>query len=448
MRDALLIGFMAVALIVMVLRPTWGVLSWVWWGIMNPHRFTWGLATTIPFAWAIGIATVIGAVFSKEPKRLKGGLATAILLALVAYMAFTTLFALVPLKAWPMLERTAKIQIGTLLALVLLYRKEHVIALVWVVAASIGFYAVKGGLFTIFTLGQYRVWGPEDSFIYDNNAFALASVMSIPLWAFLFTLYKDRPWLRLLILGAMALSAVSAIGSHSRGAVVAILAMAVFLWLKSKRKLLTGSALLVASIGLVVFMPQQWDERIATIADPTSETSASSRIRTWTMLGNLALDRPLTGGGFETYERWVYERYSLGYPLTERVYSAHSIYFQVLGEHGFLALLLFLCFWAAVWRMCSQVAQKGLSRSEDEWAYWLAQMLKVSILAYLVGGAFLNLAYWDVPYYLFVAAAVARWVLARSPRIATDDSGDPRHRVLHAQRSDMNQTSPNLARAR
>ena len=58
MRDVLLVAFMAVALLFMVWRPAWGALGWVWFGIMNPHRLAWGFATTIPFAWAIGIATV------------------------------------------------------------------------------------------------------------------------------------------------------------------------------------------------------------------------------------------------------------------------------------------------------------------------------------------------------------------------------------------------------
>ena len=111
-------------------------------------------------------------------------------------MLFTTSFALVPDRAWPMFERAIKVQVGTLLALVLLYRKDHVLALMWVVAGSIGFYAIKGGIFTIATLGQYRVWGPEDSFIADNNAFGLATVMSIPLWAYLYTQYRERPWIR------------------------------------------------------------------------------------------------------------------------------------------------------------------------------------------------------------------------------------------------------------
>ena len=105
---------------------------------------------------------------------------------------------------------------------------------------AIGFYAVKGGLFTIATLGQFRVWGPEDSFIYDNNAFALATVMSIPLWVYLFTQSAHRPWVRFGIMFAVAMSAVSAIGTHSRGAVLAIVAMAMFLWFKSRRKLVVG----------------------------------------------------------------------------------------------------------------------------------------------------------------------------------------------------------------
>ena len=47
-------------------------------------------------------------------------------------------------------------------------------------------------------------------------------------------------------------------------------------------------------------------------------------------------------------------------------------------------------------------------------------MIKVSIVAYLVGGAFQNLAYWDVPYYLFVAIAVTRWILNSSRATETN----------------------------
>jgi probable O-glycosylation ligase (exosortase A-associated) len=408
MRDVLLVVFMLVLLPAFMWRPVWGTLAWVWWGIMNPHRLAWGFAQTIPFAQAIFAVTVIGALFSREPKKLKGGFATFVLLLFVLYISGTTFFALVPDRAWPMLERAVKVQLGTLLTLLLLYRKEHVIALIWTIALSIGFYAVKGGLFTIATLGQFRVWGPEDTFIADNNAFALATVMSIPLWAYLYGLNRERPWIKLGIVAAIGLSAVSAIGSHSRGAVVAIVAMGAFLWWKSKNKLLSGALMLLTAIALFALMPQQWEERVTTITDPRAEASANSRLETWTMLWNLAVDRPLTGGGFEAYSKWIFEKYN---PTYDSTHAAHSIYFQVLGEHGFIALTLFLLFWVLVWRMCSQVARVARGHADDQWAYWLAQMIKVSVLAYLVGGTFQNLAYWDMPYYLFVAVAVTRFHL-------------------------------------
>lgn len=408
MRDVLLVIFFAVALPLMMWRPAWGALGWVWFGIMNPHRLAWGFAATLPFAVAIGVATVIGALFSREPKRFKGGVATGVLIVFIAYTIFTTFFALVPDRAWLMLERTIKIQLGTLMVLMLLYRKDQVIALIWVIAGSIGFYAIKGGLFTLATLGEYRVWGPATSFIEDNNAFALATVMSIPLWAYLYTLYDGRKFIRLGILAAIALSAVSAIGSHSRGALLAIVAMSIFLWFKSRMKLGLGILMVIAAVGLVAFMPGKWEERMATISNPTAEGSANQRLQTWTMLWNLAVDQPLTGGGFEPYTRSTYEKYSVDY---DRVLAAHSIYFQVLGEHGFVGLFLFLLFWVLVWRMCSQVAALARDRPDASWAYWLAQMIKVSMVAYFVGGAFQNLAYWDVPYYLFVAIAITRAAL-------------------------------------
>ena len=429
MRDTLLVLLYAVALPLMVWRPAWGALGWVWFGIFNPHRYAWGFATTVPFATAVFVATVVGALFSKEPKRLKGGVATGVLLAFICFMVLTTFFALVPEKAWPTLERTLKIQLGTLLVLTVLYRKDHVIALMWVVAGSIGFYAIKGGVFTILTLGQHRVWGPEASYIADNNAFALATIISIPIWAYLYTQYREQLWVRLGIIAAIGLSAVSAIGSHSRGALLAIVAMAIFLWFTSRRKFVLGTLMVVAAIAIVSFMPEQWEARMETITNPRSDASANSRLETWTMLWNLANDRPLTGGGFDAYANWIYDKYNPSYDGPR--YAAHSIYFQVLGEHGWVALVLFLLFWALVWRMCSQVARLAQGRSEYHWAYWLAQMIKVSIVAYLVGGAFLNLAYWDVPYYLFVAIAITRSILGQAKatdavQAATGDTDDSR----------------------
>lgn len=403
LRDFLVFLAVFAAIPFILRRPTVGIFVWVWLGLMNPHRLAWGPAYDFPFSQLVAIVTLIALLFSREPKQLKGGAATAVLIFFVFWTCVTTAFALVPESAVPMLERVLKIQFVTLLALFLLYSRQHVMALVWVIVLSIGYFSIKGGLFTLLNAGNFLVWGPPASFIQDNNAFALAAVMVIPLMAYLYIVNSAR-WLRIALGISIVLTAAAALGSHSRGAVLAIAAMASFLWLKSKQKLGFGIVLATAAILLVAFMPERWDERMASITNYGDDISALGRINTWQMLTNLALDRPFVGGGFEPYRRWVFDIYKPDYP---GVHSAHSVYFQVLGEHGFVGLALYFCFWLLVWAICSRITTLSIGNASEAWAYWLAQMIKVSLVGYFVGGAFLNLAYWDMPYFLFVAAALA-----------------------------------------
>ena len=128
------------------------------------------------------------------------------------------------------------------------------------------------------------------------------------------------------------------------------------------------------------------------------------------MLTNLALDRPLVGGGFEPYTTDVFRRYLPDYVS---VHSAHSIYFQVLGEHGFVGLALFVIFWMLTWQLSRRIIKHTKKDPEAKWAYWLAAMVQVSLIGYFVGGIFLNLAYWDMPYFLMTALAVT-WHVVRS----------------------------------
>jgi putative inorganic carbon (hco3(-)) transporter len=186
--------------------------------------------------------------------------------------------------------------------------------------------------------------------------------------------------------------------------------MSAFLWLKSKSKLLLGAVVVIAAVGFYSFMPAAWEQRMDTISTYEEDQSAQGRLNTWTMLTNLALDRPFVGGGFEPYSEQVFRRYLPDY---ERTHSAHSIYFQVLGEHGFVGLALFVLFWLLTWQLSRRIIKHTRNDPEEKWAYWLAKMVQVSWIGYFVGGMFLNLAYWDMPYFLMVALAVT-WHLVRS----------------------------------
>ena len=129
------------------------------------------------------------------------------------------------------------------------------------------------------------------------------------------------------------------------------------------------------------------------------------RINAWGMAFNLAKDRPLVGGGFEVYVPSVFSRYA---PDPTDLHAAHSIYFAALGEHGFIGLALFLGLGIASWRTASWIAQRAKGIAELRWAADLALMIQVAMVGYAVGGAFLSLLYYDVPYYLVAVLVLVR----------------------------------------
>jgi probable O-glycosylation ligase (exosortase A-associated) len=125
------------------------------------------------------------------------------------------------------------------------------------------------------------------------------------------------------------------------------------------------------------------------------------------MAWNLARDR-FIGGGFEIATPLLFAKYA---PNPLGIHAAHSIYFQVLGEHGFIGLALFLLLWFATWRMANRVRREVTGLPELEWAGKLVSMVQVGLVGYFVGGAFLSLAYFDLPYDMMVMVLIARRIV-------------------------------------
>lgn len=390
-------------------RPYIGVLMWVWISVMNPHQLTWGFATTFPFAAIIAVTTMASLLFTREPKNLPLTPVTWVLIAFVLWMNVTTVFALqldLSLGQW---NKVMKIMLMTFVTLMLLKTRQHVQLLIWVLVFSLGFYGVKGGIFTITGGGVDRVWGPEGTFIGGNNEIALALIMTIPLMHYLQTTAHNM-WIRHGLTAAMLLSAAAALGTYSRGALLAIAAMGIFLWFKSRNKVSLGLLMAIAIPLLVMFMPEKWAERMDTIHTYEEDSSVQGRFNAWSMAFNLAKDRPLVGGGFEIYDLPIFYRYA---PNPTDVHAAHSIYFQALGEHGFVGLGLFLLLGILTWRTGAWIIRNTKRMDEYKWASSLATMIQVSLIGYAVGGAFLSLLYFDLPYYLMSAMVVTRVLLEK-----------------------------------
>ncbi len=405
MRDLTLLGIIIAVSAYALLHPWVGILGWTWLSLMNPHALAWELKD-MPVAAVIAVATLIGVLISKDRKNFYVTPETGILILFMLWMSITLVFSIYFDWSTYMWKRVMKIDFMILVALIVLYSKKHIIALVWVVAASIGFYGFKGGLFTIATGGNYLVWGPAGTYIEGNNELALAMILVIPLINFLY-LNQTNKWVKRGLLAWMLLCAIAALGSHSRGALLAIGAMATVLWWRSPGKLKYG--LIIAFIGIIAlaFMPENWMSRMSTISEYQADASAMGRINAWWMAWNLASDR-LLGGGFEIYTPEIFSAYA---PNPEDLHQAHSIYFQVLGEHGFIGLFLFLLLWWMVWRQAGKLRKDGLAQPETRWISSLGSMCQVSLAGYAVGGAFLSLAYFDLPYnILLLVVLTRRWL--------------------------------------
>lgn len=406
MRDLAMVAIFAY-LLLRAVRETWvGALLWTWLSLMNPHRLTYGFAYSLPYAQITAIVTFASILWSRGKVRLPGDASVVALVLFVLWTCVTTFFAILPEQSAVTLEKVLKIQVMTLVCVAALRERKHIEAFVWVNVVSIGFYGVKGGLAAIASGGSTRIWGPADSFIQDNNTLGLALVVIIPLGVYLYQVTVQR-WLRAGLLVFLLLCAAAALSTQSRGAFLAISAMVLVLWLRSRKKLMSGIVLVVAAVSFIAFMPSSWESRMRTIETYQEDTSALQRINAWQTAINIANDR-VTGAGFAVDRRVVFDIYS---PRPEWVFTAHSIYFQALGEHGWIGLALFLSMGVLSFRNASQVRATTRDQPDAEWARDLCGMIQVSMVGFAVGGAFLSLAYYDLPYNIMVMLIACKyWV--------------------------------------
>ncbi|HUG79358.1 MAG TPA: putative O-glycosylation ligase, exosortase A system-associated [Burkholderiales bacterium] len=408
MRDLALTAFVFGALPFILWRPHIGVLMWTWLSIMNPHRLTWSFAYDMQFAFIVAVVTLISLLVSREPKKMPWTAETVVLLLFIAWMMLTTLFAMYPHDAWTHLQKVLKILLMVFVTMVLMQSKERINLLVWVMTLSLAFYGIKGGLFTLRGGGIHNVQGPPGSFITGNNEMALALIMTIPLLRYL-QMTASKIWIRHGMTAAMLLTALAAIGSHSRGALVGMLAVGGVFWLKSRGKLFSGALVVIAAMTVLAIMPERWFERMGTIVNYQQDGSALRRINAWMVAINIAVDRPL-GGGFEVFQPRTFAAYA---PQSLRYADAHSIYFEVLGEHGFVGLALFLALGLVAWRSASWIIRRARGDPQNAWAGDLARMVQVSIVGYASAGAFLGLAYFDLYYTLVAVVVLCKMVLMK-----------------------------------
>jgi probable O-glycosylation ligase (exosortase A-associated) len=342
----------------------------------------------------------------------------------------SALFAHHSADTWARWTIVSKVMVMAVVTVMVVNSFVRLRILLIVTAGSLGFYVAKSLPFMILTGGAQRLYGPEQSMIADNNDFGLALNMTLPLFLLLARTEHKR-WVRWLFGILYAITVPAIFFTYSRGALLGLVVNLGFMMLHRKMRLFILPVMLLGLVLAVSFAPAAWKQRMDPTRSEALDASAQQRLKSWNFCWKLALESPLTGGGFATFTPTLYRRLTPDNPLA---LGPHSVYFGLIAEHGFVggavyAALLIACF-ARTRNVLSRARQRG-----DRAAVDYAAMLRQSLIGFLVCGAFLGRAYFDY-FFTIVAAIAILGHVARDAWVAEDTTaelaGDPEAEEAHA----------------
>jgi probable O-glycosylation ligase (exosortase A-associated) len=423
MRDiAFVVGILAM-LPFAIGRPHISALLAVWCALLNPNDYVYGFATTIHFNFIAVLITLVIWILSKEPVRIPLNRTIVILLIFGVLGSFSALFAIgsegAAAAEW---GKFAKIIFFSLVVSALFNSRARIEALMYAIFLSVGFHGVEEGLKFISSGGEHQVWGPENSMLFDNNHFALATLCTLPLVFYLYRQASNR-LLRITLIGSACILFFTVVGTFSRGGLLGLLAITTWSFIQSPRKGRYFILVISVAVVLISFAPDRWTNRMDTISTANQDNSFMGRVIAWKQSTLIALDNPVLGGGFhavQDFTVWTQYRqtrfHELDFIPTDEPdplapHAAHSIYFQVLGDMGFVGLALFGALGLTAWRNTVVVAKKIKGNADLAWAGQFAQYAQYSLIAYFVSGAALSMAYFEFMYILFVVIASLRQIV-------------------------------------
>lgn len=409
MRDIVILLIILGSLPLCFFRPYFGVLMWVWVAYFNPHRFGYYMYN-FPVASVIAVPTLIGIFFTRQVNRNVWVRETILLLVFWAWVCITWINATqVPIFADHIADgearliTTSKVLLMSFIILLLVNTRKKLDGLFLVTALSFGLLAIKGSLFGIRTSGEFRVWGPPDSFVADNNDFGLALNMTLPM---MFYMARDigSKWLKRLLWLSFFCSVLAILLTYSRGALLGLaVVLGMFTW-KSRHRLLGAGVLAGLALLVITFAPGAWMDRMSNFLHGNLDESAEGRLNAWHFSIELAKQYPITGGGFETFTPELFERITPGL----RFAGPHSIYFEMLGEQGYVGLIILLTTLGSCFVTLRRLRRQVRNRPELQWISKYSDMLEICLMAFAVSGAFLPRAYFDLWFELAVCTALLK----------------------------------------
>lgn len=397
--------------------PFGALVAYLWFALFRPQEWVWVDITPLRLSLVFGILllgrSLLSGVLPDLRHRISWGVIIFLATGLLGQMDATR-----PEVGWEWIDYFARLALVVLFLVALVDSQRRFMYAVMVVSLSLGYYTAKAGVASLFGGGVRFSAGLAGAFV-DNNAFALAGVMILPLfWALARNVPSDwyaRRWVQWAYLAAIPTTAFTVVSTFSRGGLLA-LAAATLAFVMLQRRPGRAFVILVA-VGVplisIVPLPSGYGERAGTILsyEEVGESSALSRLHFWEVAWDMAVDNPL-GVGMRNFD-FTYDRYDFLYGQYGRGRSVHSSHLQVLAEQGFLGFVVWAwLFWTAI-AVCLRVRRVAECRlgatPEGQFMWDMATALTVSMMGFLVGGMFIALALNDLTWITFgLVAALER----------------------------------------
>ena len=421
MRDIFLLAVLPFLIYAIFQRPFIGLGLWIWTALFFPNGWVYGIAGSIRYNLLFAGLAIFVYFTSKKKSKLQLGKIGITVVIFYVWILISTIFGLAPSEVkWEYWIKFSKIAALFIFILLIVDKKLHIDFILWCLISSVGFYAAVEGLKYIASGGGHHIEGMTGHVLGDRNELSIAMAMLLPICFYLLGEFGKKSWtIKFGLIALIVLLVTAIIGTNSRGGMVALAAVGGYLFIKSKRKLLFALLFVCVGSAMVGLIPAEWYERMNTISQAEGDSSFMGRVVAWKLSFILASQHPFVGGGFkalETTQVWFalsqdFAQYSFFYtgtavpnPYLPR--AAHSIYFQVLGNHGFVGLFIFLAILSLSFFKAGAIASKVREAQGPEWLVNLATMLRLSIFTYAVGGAALSFAYFDMIYAILALVIV------------------------------------------
>jgi O-antigen ligase len=339
----------------------------------------------------------------------------------MAFTAGLVIWAVVtvPLSSWPggslsfLLDSYFKtVAVFWLLANVVdtlprLIHAAWALTLLSVPLALTGIKNFVSGAFIEVNHGVRRVEGYDAGLTANPNDLALMLNLILPLSLALLVATRSV-FARVVLLAIVALQAGCVIATFSRAGFLTLgVVFAAYAWrfLRRGRAAWAVAIVAMALLGLLV-VPSDYVDRVATITDIDSDATGSAQSRWSDMVtaSQYVLEHPIVGAGIGMNTLALNELRGPAWKIVHNVYLEYGVELALPGLVLFLLLV-----WSCL-RTVRRVRRRTQGAPSLVELSWLAEGLRVAILAFVVAAFFHPVAYHFYFYYL-AGLAVAAGVL-------------------------------------